>query len=315
MFNYTKAELAEMANKENFIRDTLEKVVRLSETLDYINGNPIMKKCLALKGGTAINLTVFNLPRLSVDIDLDYCSEENREEMMFRRKEISEHLKLYMHTQGYTLSPQSKSRHSLDSFVFSYINLGGIKDNIKVEINYSLRSHLFEPEDKRVLPDVIDTKNVITVLQPIELFAAKINALLSRAAARDLYDTYNMIRAGLFQNEEYELLRKAVIFYTAISQEEIPEKYDVDTIDRISIKKIRTDLLPVIQKGEFIDLEKIKSRVKEFLAALMVLTAEEQEFLEQFNKKIYAPELLFDDEQIINRIKSHPMVLWKMQEH
>ena len=315
MFNYTKAELAEMANKENFIRDTLEKVVRLSETLDYINGNPIMKKRLALKGGTAINLTVFNLPRLSVDIDLDYCSEENREEMMFRRKEISEHLKLYMHTQGYTLSPQSKSRHSLDSFVFSYINLGGIKDNIKVEINYSLRSHLFEPEDKRVLPDVIDTKNVITVLQPIELFAAKINALLSRAAARDLYDTYNMIRAGLFQNGEYELLRKAVIFYTAISQEEIPEKYDVDTIDRISIKKIRTDLLPVIQKGEFIDLEKIKSRVKEFLAALMVLTAEEQEFLEQFNKKIYAPELLFDDEQIINLIKSHPMVLWKIQEH
>ena len=234
---------------------------------------------------------------------------------MFRRKEISEHLKLYMHTQGYTLSPQSKSRHSLDSFVFSYINLGGIKDNIKVEINYSLRSHLFEPEDKRVLPDVIDTKNVITVLQPIELFAAKINALLSRAAARDLYDTYNMIRAGLFQNGEYELLRKAVIFYTAISQEEIPEKYDVDTIDRISIKKIRTDLLPVIQKGEFIDLEKIKSRVKEFLADLMVLTAEEQEFLEQFNKKIYSPELLFDDEQIINRIKPHPMVMWKMQEH
>ena len=124
---------------------------------------------------------------------------------MLRRKEISDNLKLYMHTQGYTLIPQSKSRHSLDSFVFSYINLGGIKDNIKVEINYSLRSHLFEPEDKQVLPDVIDTKNVITVLQPIELFAAKINALLSRAAARDLYDTYNMIRAGLFQNEEYEL--------------------------------------------------------------------------------------------------------------
>ena len=124
-----------------------------------------------------------------------------------------------------------------------------------------------------------------------------------------------MIRAGLFQNEEYELLRKAVVFYTAISQEEIPEKYDVDTIDRISIKKIRTDLLPVIQKGEFIDLEKIKRRVKEFLAALMVLTAEEQEFLEQFKKKIYSPELLFDDEQIINRIKSHPMVSWKMQEH
>lgn len=74
---YTKAELSEIANRQNFIRDTLEKVVRLSEVLDYINSNPIMKDCLALKGGTAINLTVFHLPRLSVDIDLDYCSDGN----------------------------------------------------------------------------------------------------------------------------------------------------------------------------------------------------------------------------------------------
>jgi len=53
LFNYTKAELSEIANKQNFIRDTLEKVVRLSEVLDYINSNPIMKGCLALKGGNS----------------------------------------------------------------------------------------------------------------------------------------------------------------------------------------------------------------------------------------------------------------------
>jgi predicted nucleotidyltransferase component of viral defense system len=37
--------------------------------LEYLNTNPILKETLALKGGTAINLTIFNLPRLSVDID------------------------------------------------------------------------------------------------------------------------------------------------------------------------------------------------------------------------------------------------------
>ena len=47
LFNYTKAELSEIANRQNFIRDTLEKVVCLSEVLDYINSNPIMKDCLA----------------------------------------------------------------------------------------------------------------------------------------------------------------------------------------------------------------------------------------------------------------------------
>lgn len=315
MFNYTKAELSEIANKQNFIRDTLEKVVRLSEVLDYINSNPIMKGRLALKGGTAINLTVFHLPRLSVDIDLDYCSEENRDEMLGQRQKISEDLKKFMQTQGYSLNPQSRSRHSLDSFVFTYTNLGGMRDNIKVEINYSLRSHLFELEDKPVLSDVIHMEHLITVLSPVELFAAKINALLSRAAARDLYDTYNMIDMDLFSKDEYEMLRKSIVFYTAISQEEIPEKYDVNVIDRISIRKIRTDLLPVIQKGEFIELEKIKTYVKEFLSVLMILTADEEKFLKNFKEKKYCPELLYKDDQIVRRISNHPMALWKIQEH
>ncbi len=47
---------------------------------------------LALKGGTAINLTVFDLPRLSVDIDLDYCGDESREVMLRRRNEITGNL-------------------------------------------------------------------------------------------------------------------------------------------------------------------------------------------------------------------------------
>lgn len=315
MFNYTKVELSEIANKQNFIRDTLEKVVRLSDVLDYINSNFIMKGCLALKGGTAINLTVLHLPRLSVDIDLDYCSEEKRDEMLKKRQKISEDLKKFMQTQGYSLNPQIRSRHSLDSFVFTYTNLGGMRDNIKVEINYSLRSHLFELENRPVLSDIIHMEHLVTVLSPVELFAAKINALLSRAAARDLYDTYNMIDIGLFSKDVYELLRKSVVFYTAISQEEIPERYDVNVIDRISIRKIRTDLLPVIQKGEFIELEKMKNRVKEFLSGLMVLTANEQDFLRKFREREYCPELLFDDGQVIKRISNHPMALWKMQEH
>lgn len=115
---------------------------------------------------------------------------------------------------------------------------------------------MFELEERIVLSDMIHIEHLITVLHPVELFAAKINALLSRAAARDLYDTYNMINLGLFSKDEHEMLRKSVIFYTAISQEEIPERYDVNAIDRITIRKIRTDLLPVIQKGEFIELEK-----------------------------------------------------------
>jgi len=107
LFNYTKAELTEKADELNFVRDTLEKVIRLSQILDYLHSNSLAKSTLALKGGTAINLTVFNLSRLSVDIDLDYAKESTRDEMMQERGQITNDIKTYMATQGYSLSPRS----------------------------------------------------------------------------------------------------------------------------------------------------------------------------------------------------------------
>ncbi|MEL7658481.1 MAG: nucleotidyl transferase AbiEii/AbiGii toxin family protein, partial [Bacillota bacterium] len=49
-----------------------------------------------------------------------------------------------MTANGYGVSSKSRHYHALDSFVFEYLNLGGVKDNIKIEINYMLRCHLLE---------------------------------------------------------------------------------------------------------------------------------------------------------------------------
>lgn len=43
----------------------------------------------------------------------------------------------------------------------------------------------------------------------------------------------------------------------------------------------------------------------------MILTQKEVEFLNRFEEKEYIPELLFEDDKILNRIKKHPMALWK----
>lgn len=42
------------------------------------------EKIFALKGGTAINFFIRDLPRLSVDIDLTYCPVESREQTLKR---------------------------------------------------------------------------------------------------------------------------------------------------------------------------------------------------------------------------------------
>ena len=115
-----------------------------------------------------------------------------------------------------------------------------------MEINYSLRSHLFEPTNRKIVTDMFQEDVMIRTLHPMEIFAAKANALMSRAAARDLYDFNNMITYGLFGKEEEILLRKCIIFYASVSAEVINRNFDTSAIDGLNFTKIRRDLFPVL---------------------------------------------------------------------
>ena len=76
---YDKVEIGRAAQQYGFVRDTFEKVIRLKEILRFLNEEDYLREHLLLKGGTAINLTVFDLPRLSVDIDMDYMPNDTKE--------------------------------------------------------------------------------------------------------------------------------------------------------------------------------------------------------------------------------------------
>jgi len=313
LYNYDKNYIAQRATDFGFIRDTLEKVYRLADILEHINSDPILKGKLALKGGTAINLTIFNLPRLSVDIDFDYVSNDSREEMLQNRMIINNALAKFMEISGYKLSPKTKTPHSLDSWIYEYINCGGNKDTIKIEINYSLRSHVFPAQEMKIITEHFESEYTLNCLHALEIFGSKINALINRAAARDLYDVFNMIKFKIFDESEEQLLRKCVVFYAAISAREINKSFDTGAIERITKYKIRTDLVPVLTKQDPFDLDSAKKAAKDYISELMVLTPQEHEFLERFEAKEYKPELLFEDADIIGRIKSHPMALWKIR--
>lgn len=314
LYNYDINYLGKKADELGFIRDTLEKVTRLADILEYLNTNPILKDNLALKGGTAINLTIFNLPRLSVDIDLDYLITNSRKEMLENREVINTTLDKYMLSQGYMINPKTKNPHSLDSWVYDYMGASGNKDNIKIEVNYSLRAHVLEAQERPIINEQFSSEYKVKSLDPLEIYGSKINALLSRAAARDLYDAWNMINIGLFCKSEEEMLRKCVVFYAAISARDknsINKTFETKAIDSITKRKIKTDLFPVIKRIDDFELEPAKWLVKEYIYDLMVLGNEEKEFLDRFEKGEYAPELLFEDKDILNRIKNHPMALWK----
>ncbi|MDR2973552.1 MAG: nucleotidyl transferase AbiEii/AbiGii toxin family protein [Propionibacteriaceae bacterium] len=304
---YDKAAIGAQAAALGFIRDTLEKVLRLTEILGFINTDPLLAAALALKGGTAINLTVFDLPRLSVDIDLDYCRNNSLDEMTADREQITQILDRYFTGAGYRPSIKSREHHSLDGMVWTYTNSAGVNDNIKVEINYSMRAHVL-PTQKR--PILSPGQGIVATLAPLEIYASKIVALLTRAAARDLYDIDHVAEAGLFTSEQ-DLLRRLVVFYLAVGTEEVPDPTDFSRIQAITARRIRTDLQPVLRKRDWFDLAAAQQRVTNYLGLLLQLEPAEKEFLSAFRGGMWAPELIFDGEQL-DRIAQHPMAQWKL---
>lgn len=121
-----------------------------------------------------------------------------------------------------------------------------------------------------------------------------------------------MIHYELFDESERTLLRKTVVFYAAISAKVINKTFDTSAIDSITKQKVKTDLMPVIKRKDDFDLVTAKKMAKAYIADLMVLTEAEKEFLDRFENGDYIPELLFEDEKILERIKNHPMALWKL---
>ncbi len=61
MFNYKKHEIVALAKENGFRSETLEKVLRLIDILDFVNKTGELSPFLVLKGGTSINFTVLNL--------------------------------------------------------------------------------------------------------------------------------------------------------------------------------------------------------------------------------------------------------------
>lgn len=309
---YNKVEIGRVAQQYGFVRDTFEKVLRLKEILRYMNEQEYLREHLLLKGGTAINLTIFNLPRLSVDIDMDYIPNDTKEDMLVAREKIIGLIKEYMEAEGYHLSKSSRFTHSLDAFYYHYQNSGGNRDMIKIELNYSLRAHILEPVHRKILPEVFDDGMTIHMVAPMEIFAAKGNALISRAAARDLYDWGNLIAGKLFEDDK-DMFRKCFVFYTTISAGTVNRNFNTSAIDSLQFDRIRRDLFPVLSKKDNFMLEERKQQAKEYITELMQLTDKENEYMNGFIAKNYAPELLFEDEAIVKRLKEHPMAIWKCQ--
>lgn len=91
------------AETTGFRPDVLEKVIHLLNLLDAFRSHPFLKGKLVLKGGTALNLFIFNVPRLSVDINLNYVGSEDRKGMVAERPKVEQAIQAVFSREGFTV--------------------------------------------------------------------------------------------------------------------------------------------------------------------------------------------------------------------
>jgi predicted nucleotidyltransferase component of viral defense system len=163
----------------------------------------------ALKGGTAINLFVRDMPRLSVDIDLTYLPITDRKASL---KKIDVGMRRIADAIGHGIrgarvSPSTLQRENCVTKLI--VQADGVQ--IKIEVTPVLRGCVYEPAIKSVSRRVEDRFGFaeIQIVSFADLYAGKIVAALDRQHPRDLFDVRDLL-ANEGINEE---LRKAFIVY------------------------------------------------------------------------------------------------------
>jgi len=91
------------AEATGFRPEVLEKAAQLLGLLNALQSHPFLREKLVLKGGTALNLFVFDVPRLSVDIDLNYVGAEDREGMLAERPKVEQATQAVFAREGFSV--------------------------------------------------------------------------------------------------------------------------------------------------------------------------------------------------------------------
>lgn len=149
---------------------------------------------LALKGGTAINLFVRDLPRLSVDLDLVMVDHTVPRPQALA--DISDTLRTIREelTSDSLLCETGASTNGSESKLF--VERAGTR--IKVEVNHVFRGAVLPVEDRPLAPqaqDLFFTEIAVPLLHPDELYGSKLVAAMDRQHPRDWFDVL-----GLFAN-------------------------------------------------------------------------------------------------------------------
>lgn len=257
----------------------------------------------ALKGGTALNLFVQDLPRLSVDIDLTYLPMENRDTSL---KNISEALLRLSERIQKVFSPQQITPSILkEGGRQNIFKLQMFKDGllVKIEPNLVFRGTVFPVEMLKLRPKaekLLESSVMMKVLSNADLYAGKICAALSRQHPRDLFDLRILQKTGGLSNE----IKQAFIVYLASGNKPMHEMLSPSWKNHENLFEEEFSGMTV----EDLTWEEIRDEGKLILAQIKKnLTKDEQDFLLSMKQGTPRWELM-----PFEHLKNLPSLQWKI---
>ena len=172
------------------------------------------EKEFALKGGTAINLFVKDLPRLSVDIDLAYLPVADRPASLAAIDAAMSRIadRIEKGIRGARVAPSRLRAENVITKLVVRLD----DAQIKIEVTPVLRGTVYDPTETSVTPAVEEAFGFarMQVVSHADLYAGKLVAALDRQHPRDLFDVRGLLADGGIDDP----LRRAFIVY-AISHD------------------------------------------------------------------------------------------------
>lgn len=257
------------------------------------------EKRLALHGGSAINLFVKEMPRLSVDIDMTYLPIKNRKDSLLEIRDILENIKEATKSRIDGVLVKGPTEQENENKLIC--SLKGIQ--IKIEVNTLIRGSLGEPELKEICKTAQKEFNLfaeITVIPFGQLYGGKICAALDRQHPRDIFD----IKYLPLDNGINDDLKYGFIFSLLGSARPIHEILNPSRLDhRITLERHFSGMTR--ESFTYEDFE--DTREKLVIAVNDILTVEDKEFLLSFKDGV--PDWCKDP---FKEFKIFPAIKWKL---
>lgn len=168
------------------------------------------ERCLALKGGTAINLFLRDMPRLSVDIDLAYVPITDRETALREINAAMGRMKKTIETESGSPAYGVRVTKIEEGAICGMVVKSG-RAEIKIEVTPVLRGSVYRESERRIVERAEKAFGFAEVLSLSfeDIYAGKLVAALDRQHPRDLFDVKE-----LMENEGIsERLFRAFIVY------------------------------------------------------------------------------------------------------